>query len=384
MKKVGIDCQKILTPGGAGAGTEHYIWHLVRELAVNPDRTFELCLFFDPQVKGTGLASELTKFPQVSFAYYPAAAVTRRGWWPYTKYKIQRDFIRQFNLDLWHGPANVAPLFYHGLSVVTIHDLIIYEHPEWFPGGLPDIFWRTQVVPQSIKKAARVIAVSKFTKRQVQQHFHKPEAEIDVIYEGVTAEGATGSSDIFSRHKIKKPYLLFLATIEPRKNLVRLIAAYARLLKKHPGVTLVIAGKKGWKYEEVFAAVQKYQVAKRVVFTGYTSQADKVALYRDALAFVFPSLAEGFGLPVLDAMQAGVPVVTSNNTSLVEVAGKAAVAVNPLSVAEIAAGLDKIISDRGLRQRLIGLGKEQAQKFSWDQAARQTLETYDKVLGDRK
>jgi glycosyltransferase involved in cell wall biosynthesis len=384
MRKVGIDCQKILTSGGAGAGTEHYIWHLVKELANNSERTAELVLFFDPQVKGSGVAEELSDFSGVSYKYYPATAVTRQGWWPYTKYKIQRDFIKKYDLDLWHGPANVTPLLYRGRTVVTIHDLIIYEHPEWFPGGVADWFWRAQVVPQSIKKAARVIAVSNFTKQQVRRHFHKSAELIDVIYEGVTAQDRAGETGVLAKHQIEKPYFLFLATIEPRKNLVRLITAFAQLSKKYPKFSLVIAGKNGWKYEEVFTTVKRLDLDKNVIFTGYTSQAEKTALYRDALAFVFPSLAEGFGLPVLDAMQAGVPVLTSNNTSLIEVAGEAALKVDPWSEADIYQGLEKLAQDDNLRTRLISLGRKQAQKFSWEKAARQTLATYNQALGVRE
>jgi len=378
--KIGIDCQKILNPGTGGAGIEHYTWHLVRSLASHPDRFFDLVLFVKKDISSDPRLLALADQPGVSLVDFPQDVLERKSWWPFTKYKRLSRFFASQNLDILHGPANVTTLFYQGKTVVTVHDLIIYEHPEWFPGGLSDIFWRHFLVPRAIKNAGRVVAVSKYTKNQVVSRFGIDPEEVDVIYEGVTVTDTKPDETILAKNNISQPYFLYVGTIEPRKNLPRVIAALARLRKTNPEIQLVIAGKKGWKVAEVFATVKKLQLESNVKFCGYVSDEEKQALYKNALAFVFPSLAEGFGLPVLDAMQSGVPVLTSNGTSLVEVAGDAALQANPYSVEEISAGLKKIAEDKNLRLEMTKQGKAQAQKFTWSQAAQKTIDTYKKVL----
>ncbi len=381
-KRVGIDCQKILTPGGGGAGIEHYVWHLVTVLAGLSDRKLRLCLFLHPDLKDSSVANDLSGQPAVDVDFYPSEVLERKTWWPYTKYKRLTKFLADKKLDLLHGPANVTPLFYQGPTVVTVHDLIIYDHPEWFPDGVSGWFWRRQLVPQAIKKATRIIAVSRYTKRQVARHFRRRPEDIDVIYEGVTTTQTKPETSFLAANNITRPFLLYIGTIEPRKNLRRVIEAFARVRKSQPELSLVIAGKKGWKYESVFAAVKGLGLERDVIFCGYVDNDQKTALYQAAQAFLFPSLAEGFGLPVLDAMQSGVPVLTSNNTSLVEVAGEAALKVNPHSVTEIAQAMQKISSDKSLRKQLVAKGEVQAQQFSWQNAARQTLATYHKAISN--
>lgn len=381
--RVGIDCQKVLNPGTGGAGIEHYVWHLASSLASHPERFFDLILFVKKEAAKNPKLKALGNYSGVIIKEFPEGLLARQGWWPFTKYKRLADFFESAKLDILHGPANVTPLFYTGRTVVTVHDLIIYEHPEWFPGGFSDLFWRLFLVPKAIRNAQQVIAVSKYTKEQVETRFGIDTNNIDVIYEGLTVANVNPDESILLKHSITRPYFLFVGTIEPRKNLSRVIAALARLQKTNQEISLVIAGKKGWKFDYVFATVKKLNLEKQVKFCGYINDAEKKALYQNALGFVFPSLAEGFGLPVLDAMQSGVPVLTSNNTSLIEVAGEAALKVDPYSVGEIASGLRKIATDENMRREMVEKGKVQAQKFAWDQAARQAIRVYKKVLNGK-
>ncbi|MFC1721518.1 glycosyltransferase family 4 protein [Patescibacteria group bacterium] len=378
--KIGIDCQKILTPNGSGAGIEHYVYHIVSALAEEPSRSVELILFFNSQLKGSSEITRLGRCSGVNIEFFPEEAIERSSWWPYSKYKKMSSYLNQYDLDLLHGPANITPLFYSGKTVVTVHDLIIYEHPEWFPGGMSDWFWRKQVVPRSITRASRMIAVSRFTKQQICDWFKIVPDKVDVVYEGITMPARLENSNILKKLRITAPYLLYVGTIEPRKNLARIIEAFGKVSRKQPQLQLVIAGKKGWKYEKVFTAVKRLSLEDKIIFTGYIDNADKATLYNRALAFVFPSLAEGFGLPVLDAMQADVPVVTSNTTSLKEVAGDAAIKVDPSSVKSITAGLEKVTGDESLRESLVVKGRRQAAKFSWRRAAKETLQTYKRAL----
>lgn len=381
---VGIDCQKILSPSGGGAGIEHYIHHLVLNLGRVSERFCDLKLYFHPRLKNSSVTGMFSR-TSVQVKFWPETALSRSALWPYGKYRRQANFLGAENLDLFHGPANVTPLFYRQPTVVTVHDLIIYEHPEWFPGGLSDYFWRHSLVPQSIKNASRVIAVSQSTKKQVNRQFHVSADKISVIYEGVTTRSAedevlTQEIEPLNKKIGADRFLLYVGTIEPRKNLIRLIDAFKAIATKFPGLKLVLAGKFGWKYESILASAKGLE--SRVIFTDYVSPAQKDWLYSTALGFVYPSLAEGFGLPVLDAMMNKLPVLTSQNSSLPEVAGPAAVYVDPLSVKSIVAGLEKLMGDENLRQRLIAQGLVQAAKFSWDVAAKQTLRVYHDVISN--
>ena len=380
--RIGIDCQKILTPDGGGAGVEHYVYHLVLNIA-KAERDFDLVLFLHPSLQDSPTAKTLAELGQVEVVFYPLEVIERQSWWPYTKYKRLSQFLASHQLDLFHGPANVTPLYYQGRTVITTHDLIIFEHPEWFPGGLADWFWRKVLIPKALRHASRHIAVSEFTKQQLVSIFDVKADLIDVVFEGITTGlDASPNSQILDKFKIKTPYLLYVGTVEPRKNLVRLIEAFSRIAKDHPELQLVLAGKYGWKYEPIKAAAKNSDAASRIIFTDYIDEPDKHALYQKALAFTFPSLAEGFGLPPLDAMLHSVPVLTSDITSLPEVVGDAALLVKPTSVDSLTNGLRRMVEEKDLREKLITRGREQVKKFSWDKAARETMAVYRRALSN--
>lgn len=183
--------------------------------------------------------------------------------------------------------------------------------------------------------------------------------------------------NIKEKYNISSDFILFVGTIQPRKNLQRLIEAFSKISKKN--IILVIVGKKGWQYEEILEAPQNFGVSDRVKFLDFVPDEDLTALYKEAACFVLPSLYEGFGLPILEAMKYGCPVITSNVSSMPEASGDAALYVNPEDVDDIADKIEKLISDEKLRSDLVERGYKQIKKFSWEKTAKQTLEALEKV-----
>lgn len=378
--RIGIDCRTILNPGsGEGAGVGHYTHFLVNELlALDKKNTY--VLFFDSRLRDIHVFAR----PNVVLRRFPFS--TYRKFLPFTySHMLVAAALLKERLDVFHNPANVLPLTYRRPSVITIHDLAIYKNPSWFPG---QVFSRHLLVPQSVKKAKAIIAVSESTKRDLRELFSTPGKKIRVIHEGVDVQpinvkSKKSSTNVHEKFHIRKRYLLFVGTLEARKNLVRLVQAFGRLLetsgKALDDVTLVLAGNRGWKSEEVFNQIKELHLEHRVKWTGYVTQNEKLALMRGATAFVFPSVYEGFGLPVLEALALGVPVVTSEVASLPEVAGPAARYVNPEEVNDIREGLSDVLTDQRLRTRLHEAGPKQAKRFSWQKCAAETLAVYRDV-----
>ena len=200
-----------------------------------------------------------------------------------------------------------------------------------------------------------------------------------MVYEGVDLEANKRPSEehirqVKQKYGLIRPYIVFVSTIQPRKNLVRLIEAFAQIADQFPQLDLVLAGGKGWLSDDIYAAPSRLKIEDRIKFLGYIDESDKPALYSGAELTAFVSLFEGFGLPVLESMACGTPTVVANASSLPEVAGDASVLVNPTDVTDIAHGLNKLLSEPRLRRELIDRGFVQAKKFSWQTAAEKTLQ----------
>ncbi|MEM4301926.1 MAG: glycosyltransferase family 1 protein, partial [Candidatus Caldarchaeum sp.] len=245
------------------------------------------------------------------------------------------------DVSLFHATEHLLPRFSRIRTVFTLHDLIFLFHPEthkplnrWF---------LTLLMPRFLRAADAVIAVSECTKRDAVRAYGIPEEKITVIYEGVSPRFRPANPEavqaVRAKYGLPEHFILYVGTIEPRKNLVALLEAYAAILTRNTqhAIRLVVVGKKGWLYEGFFRRLRELDLEERVHFTGYVPDEDLPALYSAADLFVFPSLYEGFGLPVLEAMACGVPVVCSNTSSLPEVAGDAALLVNPTDVQALAA-----------------------------------------------
>ena len=374
--RIGIDCRTIQEK--EPAGTAHYAKELVRAL-LNDDSENEYFLFFgqekNPHTKKfdvRGNIPEEFKQPNAKIIILPPKSLPFiSSHWQFSR------TLKKFRLDIFHAPANALPIGYNGASILTIHDLAIYINPEWFP---KQNFSTKFLVPRSLVKAKKIIAVSESTKQDLQKIFRVPDDKIKIIYEGVRTERPSEETKSFALEKFElqeKKYFLFLGTIEPRKNLIALIAAYKILVQKNPDAPiLVLAGGSGWKNEEIFEAIKKRDLESKIKHLGYVSNEEKFALMKQTLAFVYPSLYEGFGLPILEAMSLGAPVITSRISSIPEITADAALLIDPNNDGEIANALEKLWKDDGLRAELIAKGEAQAKRFSWTKTAKETLEIY--------
>ncbi|HEY8735925.1 MAG TPA: glycosyltransferase family 1 protein [Candidatus Dormibacteraeota bacterium] len=280
---------------------------------------------------------------------------------------------------LVHGPANALPLVRYGLpGVVTVHDLAIYDHPEWFPGG--QWFATRVVVPRSVRGARLVICPSEATRLAVVRIMEIQPNRCRVIPHGVEAEfGLPISPEIRTgvreTYALPQRYLLQVGTVQPRKNYVTTLRALARI-PAGERIPLLVAGGFGWGYEPVVRAVEALGLSSWVRFIGYVSPRDLPALYQLARAVVFPSYDEGFGLPVLEAFAAGVPIAASTAGAIPEVAGDAALLSAPDDEMALAEHLRRLIHDEPLRERQIAAGRVRAARYTWSGCAAAHRDAY--------
>ena len=292
--------------------------------------------------------------------------------------------MRRDDADLIHGPANALPLVRYGLpGVVTIHDLAIYDHPEWFPTG--QWFATRVVVPESIRGASTIICPSLATRNAIVRLFGVGAEHCRVIPHGVEPDFALPSSQrlrdaVKTKYGLPTRYLLQVGTIQPRKNYVTTLRALAAI-PVGQRIPLIAVGGFGWNYEPVVEAVRRLALTSWVRFVGYAPLADLPALYQMAQVAVFPSLDEGFGLPVLEAFAAGAPLAASNAGAIPEVAGEAALLNDARDDEGLAANLSQILGDDGLRARLIAAGRARAQRYSWSASAAAHRVAYRDVAG---
>jgi len=282
-------------------------------------------------------------------------------------------------IDLLHATDFVPPPVATPVPViVTVHDLSYIVHPEC---ALPSVArYLNGAVPRGVKRANAILADSMATKRDLEQLMHVDPQRVTVVYPGVGPQfrpmELTESEPFWQTMKLPERYLLFVSTIEPRKNLPRLLEAYAHVRQQIGNLPLVIAGRKGWMYDEFFQAVEQLGLTQHVRVLDYVHDKALPSLYNRAWAFVYPSIYEGFGFPALEAMACGIPVLTADNSSLPEVVGDLAVLVRAEDVSSIAAGLERIVGDEALRERLRASGPERAHAFTWSHAASQVLALY--------
>jgi glycosyltransferase involved in cell wall biosynthesis len=285
--------------------------------------------------------------------------------------------------DLLFVPSHVLPLVHPRRTVVTVHDLGYQTYPQAHTLS-QNLYlrWSTRF---NARNASRILADSKATRQDLIRWYNVPEQKIAVVYPGrdetlVPVHDPDVLAATRARYGLAAGYLLYVGTLHPRKNLVRLVQAFAAMLEQAPkDLQLVLAGQKGWLYDDILAQVRKLGLQERVVLTGYVPDEDLPALLSGALAFVYPSLYEGFGFPVLEAMACGTPVVCSDVSSLPEVAGDAALMVDPLDVEELAGALVRVLVEEDLRAGLVARGFEQIQRFSWQRCAQETLTILEDV-----
>ncbi len=368
---IGIDASRATT--GQRTGTEAYAYFLIRALIpLAGARGHRLRLYFN-----TPPAGDL--FPDA--AWVERVIIPQRRLWTHARLGHE---LRRRPPDVFFTPAHVIPAGVSCPSVATIHDLGYERFPEAHPRRqLAYLRWSTR---HNARVARRVIADSHATRDDLARLYAIDPAKIAVVYPGIDprlqrVEDAGEISGALARYGIQPPYLLYLGTLQPRKNLVRLVAAFAESDLIAEGYTLALAGKAGWLSRPIFEAVAGAPpaVRERVLLPGYIADEDKAALLSGATALVFPSLYEGFGFPVLEAQACGAPVVCSNSSSLPEVAGEGALLVNPEDTAAIAGALRQVAGDETLRGRLVARGRANLKRFDWASAAGQTLELLERA-----
>lgn len=365
---IGIDASRATT--GQRTGTEAYAYFLIRALIPLASARRQLRLYFNQPP-----AADL--FPLSE--HVERVIIPQRRLW--THLRLGRELRRQ-PPDVFFTPAHVIPIGYRGPAVATIHDLGYEYFPEAHPRRqLVYLGWSTR---HNARAARRVIADSTATRDDLVRFYGTDAAKIDVVYPGADpdlrrVEDETQIAETLTRYGIRPPYLLYLGTLQPRKNLVRLIEAFTASGLYREGYSLVLAGKQGWMAASLPDAIGHLPPAVRdhTLLPGYIDETDKSLLLSGATALVFPSLYEGFGFPVLEAQACGTPVICANTSSLPEVAGKGALLIDPMNVDDIAEAMRRATGDANLRQSLILAGNANLGRFSWPEAAARVLD----VLG---
>jgi len=285
--------------------------------------------------------------------------------------------------DIFWSPHINFSRFSKGTKhVLTIHDISFLHYPEFF--SYRKNFWhRALALKKLAADCTAIVAVSENTRQDIIELLKVDPEKVHTIYSGITPgvplPGPEEERNFFRRHELKKRFILYLGTIEPRKNVAGLIYAYNRLRDENVNLVdlqLVLAGGSGWRNRLIYRAWEESPYRRDIKFLGYVSAREKELLYRRAEVFVYPSYYEGFGLPPLEAMARNLPVITSNVSSLPEVVGSAALAVNPYDINEIAKALELVVTDDKLKNRLIKAGQEQIHNFSWEKTAKQYLELF--------
>lgn len=290
--------------------------------------------------------------------------------------------VRQSQVDLLHGPTFVTPFLSNVPSVVTIHDMTWFTHPdEHVP--LKRGYYQS-LIPVAARRAERVIAITESTRKDILRILDVPEEKVVTVHYGVDdifqpVRDQANLAEIRQRYGIEKEFVLFVGMLEPRKNLVRIVEAFGELKKSGFEGWLVMAGPQGWGYEETAAKVRQLGLEEYVLFIGPVPHEELPALFSAADLLVYPSLYEGFGLPPLEAMACGTPVIASNISSLPEVTGDAGLLVDPLDVSELAEAMRRVLTDGELRQRMRAKGLERAKRFTWEETARRTLRVYEEA-----
>ncbi len=340
-------------------GTERYALDLIRAL-LRQTSDHQITLYFRDQPPAD-------LFPGADCRVIPYP----RAW---THLRLAAELFKDRPDALW-TPAHTLPFVFPGKGIMTVHDLGYKYFPEAHPPNQRrylDLSTRW-----SASRAALIFADSQATADDLVRFYHTSQRKIRVVYPGVDAPPIGDVAAVRAKYHLPERYFLFLGTLQPRKNIQRIVQAFQRWRKTRPKddpTGLVLAGGRGWLFDAAWILG-----AEHLYMPGYIDDADKGAVYAGALALVFPTLYEGFGFPILEAMLCRTPVITSTTSSLPELAGEAALLVDPLNVEAISAALERISTDAALRRRLIDAGVPQAQQFTWERAAQAVLQALKEI-----
>ena len=359
---IGIEAERANHP--EKTGVEHYAQQLILHLAKIDQRNhYRLYLRTKPE----SWFFSLPKNFEVRIIPFPK-------FWTQIRLSLEMLF---HPVDVLFVPASALPLIHPKKSVCTIHDCSFLYYPEADTAFMRNFLnFSYKIISRT---AWKIIAISESAKKDLIKFYGTDPEKIQVVYHGYEANQAISNqypvTSIIS--KLPEKYLLFVSTLQPRKNLVLLIEAFRNFKNKHPNVPhkLVVVGKPGWKFEPILQAIE--QNSDIVTYLGHVTNAEKWEIYRKADAFIAPSLYEGFGMWILEAFDARIPVAVSNISALPEIAGEAAVYFDPSNTREITDAIEKILLDSDLRQSLVAKGTERLNNFSWEQTARETLKVLE-------
>lgn len=353
---------------GVRAGIGNYTYSLLKEL-LKTDLSNTYTLLSKSQM------NELT-FPES--LKQPDRINLSRNIYKYLPFDSERLNGR---FDLYHEP-NYIPRIFKGKIVTTICDMSYKLFPQYHPRRRVMTF---NFFENRMRNSDRIITISENSKQEIIELLKVPEEKVVVTYLGASEDYKPIEINPEQKHYFRKTYglpdnyLLYVGTIEPRKNLSRLIEAFY-LFKKETttqnNIKLVLAGGKGWLFYEIFSRVQELKIEDQIVFTGYVPDEHLPYLYNMAMAFVYPSIYEGFGLPPLEAMSCGIPVISSNTSSIPEVVGAAGILIDPYNVTDLAEAMSKVVQSKSLRAELSQKGLSKASQFSWAKCAEETLKIY--------
>ena len=357
------------------SGVQYSIEYLVDALGkINqPDILFEVLISDD-------YAGNITESKSLRLKKINSISTNRFKRIYFENFSLPRHFSRG-NFHLYHSPACTLPFFSNIESIVTIHDLVPLKFPH-LTQNKTAIYYNL-VLPKSIAKAKKIVAVSNTVKKDILNLFPNTDAnKIDVVYHGISKRFSRVSDTIKldtvqNKYKLPSKFILFVGNLEPKKNINRIIEAYWSLkMDQHIEHKLVIAGRKGWKYASIFDLCKDKNLHDDIIFPGYIDEDDLPALYSLASAFTFPSLDEGFGFPVLEAMACGCPVIVSNQGALPEISGGICPMADAYSVSSIASAILQVLQHEDYRQQVIGKGLHWSNKFTWEACAEKMIHLY--------
>jgi glycosyltransferase involved in cell wall biosynthesis len=359
-------------------GVGHYTFEVARRLAIDSPRDEFDLVSPHPFISQPGGEGEDVWPPNLRAVRVHANLLERR-WWTIG---LPR-YIRRHGLALFHGTNFEVPLWQRCPTVLTIHDLSLLLYPQTHRSRL--VLRSRALLPLMSRAATMIVTVSESVRREVCEHLRvSPEKVVAVPNAARRLFRPTPSGqtvEVRRRLGVEDEFLLYVGTVEPRKNLLTLVRAFVELLRATDSrPQLVIAGKKGWLSDDLYAHIKESGAADRILLTGYVTDDELRALYSSCRAFVYPSLYEGFGLPPLEAMACGAPVIASDIPSIREVTGEAARLVDPLNVNALAQSILALLRDDGERQHLSSAGLRRAAEFSWERTARSIREVYDETL----
>lgn len=377
---IGIDASRANKP--KKTGTEWYSYHLIQWFK-KLDNSNHYFLYTNVPLK-SGLENCPENFTEKVLSWPPGRLWTqfRLSWEMLVTrlrdllYKIVRDKKKQ-SIDRLFVSAHVIPLIHPKDTTVTIHDIGFERFPKIYPWY--DIVYHKWAVRWAKFRAKKIITISEFSKKELIDVFKIKPEKIHVIYNGYDKKNyrlyeKSKIDQVKSQYNLTKPYLIFIGRLEEKKNTSFLIECFAEFKKKFPEYNLVLIGRKGYGFDKVEENIKKYGLENDVIFPGWIETNDLTKILAGARAMIFPSNYEGFGIPVIEAMACGTPVICSNTTSLPEVAGDAAILVDPKNKEQIVEAMKKIVADENLRQNLVEKGLENVKRFSWEKCAQETLD----------